>query len=57
MSAPVEHNLTIEPVSPTRWRSVCSCGKYKSIGYAYKGAAEDSGRSHVRSSTRAAANR
>lgn len=54
MTAPaVTHGITVEEIRATRWRSVCSCGKYTSAGYSNPKSAEESGLSHIRSSTRA----
>ena len=48
------HSITLEEIRPGRWRAVCSCGQYKSSGYAYKGHAEAAGAQHIRSRTRGA---
>jgi hypothetical protein len=42
------HAISLDEFRPGRWRSVCSCGQYKSSGYQYRGAAESAGAQHVR---------
>jgi hypothetical protein len=52
MTAPAAHEIELEQLSPTRWRALCSCGQYKSAGWAYRGGAESAWESHVRSKKR-----
>lgn len=48
VSTPITHVIEIVPISPTRWRAVCSAGDYTSSGHAIKNNAEQAGASHVR---------
>ena len=57
MTVNVTHEIEVEEIRPGRWRAVCSCGKYRSSGYQYPGAAETAGASHVRSKAMRAAKR
>jgi hypothetical protein len=52
VTTPTVHTIQLDQFRPGRWRSSCSCGKYKSSGYSYKGSAEGAWESHVRSKTR-----
>ncbi|MFI5891967.1 hypothetical protein ACIA5D_17840 [Actinoplanes sp. NPDC051513] len=44
----ITHEIRLQEVRPSWWKAICSCGKYKSLGYGYPGYAERVGGSHVR---------